>query len=135
MHFDPVTCDPVLLYPEGVLPLDESTFDIIRLCSGQRTVTDIVAALAEEYDADKRTLLNHVTECLGQLQEKLLLTFASATQSSNRVDSPAIQTKPKRSHKKKASRYRPYLLLAELTYRCPLHCPYCSNPAAYPNGQ
>jgi pyrroloquinoline quinone biosynthesis protein E len=24
---------------------------------------------------------------------------------------------------------RPYALLAELTYRCPLHCPYCSNPA------
>jgi pyrroloquinoline quinone biosynthesis protein E len=23
---------------------------------------------------------------------------------------------------------RPYGLLAELTYRCPLHCPYCSNP-------
>jgi pyrroloquinoline quinone biosynthesis protein E len=23
---------------------------------------------------------------------------------------------------------RPYVLLAELTYRCPLHCPYCSNP-------
>jgi len=23
---------------------------------------------------------------------------------------------------------RPYALLAELTYRCPLHCPYCSNP-------
>src|SRR5437762_3079108 len=25
---------------------------------------------------------------------------------------------------------RPYALLAELTYRCPLHCPYCSNPTA-----
>lgn len=23
---------------------------------------------------------------------------------------------------------RPYGLLAELTYSCPLHCPYCSNP-------
>src|SRR6266851_3947324 len=23
---------------------------------------------------------------------------------------------------------RPFGLLAELTYRCPLHCPYCSNP-------
>jgi pyrroloquinoline quinone biosynthesis protein E len=23
---------------------------------------------------------------------------------------------------------RPYSLLAELTHRCPLHCPYCSNP-------
>lgn len=29
---------------------------------------------------------------------------------------------------------QPFALLAELTYRCPLHCPYCSNPlnlAAY----
>src|SRR6266702_201111 len=25
-------------------------------------------------------------------------------------------------------RHRPLGLLAELTYRCPLHCPYCSNP-------
>ena len=24
--------------------------------------------------------------------------------------------------------HRPYGFLAELTYRCPLHCPYCSNP-------
>src|SRR5256714_5391412 len=32
---------------------------------------------------------------------------------------------------------RPYALLAEITYRCPLHCPYCSNPvtvdSAVPN--
>ena len=28
--------------------------------------------------------------------------------------------------------FRPYALLAELTYRCPLHCPYCSNPTSYP---
>ena len=27
---------------------------------------------------------------------------------------------------------RPFGLLAELTYRCPLHCPYCSNPTLYP---
>jgi PqqA peptide cyclase len=25
---------------------------------------------------------------------------------------------------------RPYALLVEITYRCPLHCPYCSNPVA-----
>jgi pyrroloquinoline quinone biosynthesis protein E len=29
---------------------------------------------------------------------------------------------------------RPFGLLAELTYRCPLHCPYCSNPEAIPLG-
>ena len=27
---------------------------------------------------------------------------------------------------------RPFGLLAELTYRCPLRCPYCSNPTQYP---
>jgi PqqA peptide cyclase len=26
---------------------------------------------------------------------------------------------------------RPYALLAEITYRCPLHCPYCSNPTHF----
>src|ERR1043165_9713693 len=30
--------------------------------------------------------------------------------------------------------HRPYLLLAELTYRCPLHCPYCSNPSSPASG-
>src|SRR5213594_473590 len=30
---------------------------------------------------------------------------------------------------------RPYALLAEITYRCPLHCPYCSNPAQTRNDQ
>ncbi len=27
-----------------------------------------------------------------------------------------------------SNEYRPYTLIAELTYRCPLRCPYCSNP-------
>ena len=30
---------------------------------------------------------------------------------------------------------RPYALLAELTYQCPLHCPYCSNPANHSGGE
>jgi pyrroloquinoline quinone biosynthesis protein E len=30
---------------------------------------------------------------------------------------------------------RPYALLAELTYACPLRCPYCSNPRTRPGGQ
>jgi PqqA peptide cyclase len=27
--------------------------------------------------------------------------------------------------------FRPYTLVAELTYRCPLRCVYCSNPLDY----
>ncbi len=30
-----------------------------------------------------------------------------------------------------SSPYRPYTLVAELTYRCPLRCVYCSNPLDY----
>ena len=30
---------------------------------------------------------------------------------------------------------RAYALLAEVTYRCPLHCPYCSNPVTVPSGE
>ena len=31
--------------------------------------------------------------------------------------------------------HRPYTLIAELTYRCPLRCPYCSNPLDYARHQ
>jgi PqqA peptide cyclase len=136
MRLDPVSGEPVLLYPEGVLPLDESTFAIIQLCSGNKTVAEVVAALAEEYDTDRNTLLGHVTECLEQLEEKLLIVFASEPQTEpDRVQSLQLPAKSEKARKKSALEYRPYLLLAELTYRCPLHCPYCSNPSSYPNGQ
>ncbi len=31
--------------------------------------------------------------------------------------------------------FRPYTLIAELTYRCPLRCPYCSNPLEWARRQ
>src|ERR1700675_3001018 len=39
---------------------------------------------------------------------------------------PAAQ----KTYRVRAMTPRPYALLTELTYRCPLHCPYCSNPMA-----
>jgi len=38
-------------------------------------------------------------------------------------------------HGLKSVNYRPYALLAKVTYGCPLHCPYCSNPVRYPQGE
>jgi pyrroloquinoline quinone biosynthesis protein E len=36
----------------------------------------------------------------------------------------------RRSAEPEAPPPKPYTLVAELSYRCPLHCPYCSNPLA-----
>jgi coenzyme PQQ biosynthesis protein PqqD len=77
LWIDPITGGPVLLFPEGLLPLDDTTHDIVSRCSGQATVEAIVVSLAEEYEADRATLLNDVCECLAQLREEMLITLSS----------------------------------------------------------
>lgn len=77
LWIDPINGEPVLLFPEGILPLDETTHDIVKRCSGQATVEAIVTSLAEEYEADCATLLNDVCECLTQLREEMLVTVPS----------------------------------------------------------
>src|SRR5229473_7376485 len=53
----------------------------------------------------------------------------TATIATSLPTSPSIcLSSPRRSSFVTAN--RPTTLLAELTHRCPLHCPYCSNPLA-----
>ncbi len=40
----------------------------------------------------------------------------------------AVRSPNRRATARRLSTPRPYTLIAELTYRCPLRCPYCSNP-------
>ncbi|GCE13256.1 pyrroloquinoline quinone biosynthesis protein PqqE [Tengunoibacter tsumagoiensis] len=44
------------------------------------------------------------------------------------MDQQPVVVAPQTSHTTTTNHYRAFGLLAELTYRCPLHCPYCSNP-------
>jgi PqqA peptide cyclase len=130
LRSDPITGEPLLLYPEGVLPLDSTTHDIVRLCNGRRTVEAIIHSLADDYDVDSGTLRSDVHDCLSQLRQNLLIVL-SAGGGRTVDDWPEMATPLSKPPK---FLFRPYLLLAELTYRCPLHCPYCSNPATYPHG-
>lgn len=41
----------VLLYPEGMVKLNQSASEILLLCDGTRTVADIVAALESKFSA------------------------------------------------------------------------------------
>ena len=50
LHFDAARDRHVLLSPETVAVLNPTSADILRLCDGRRTVTEIVAELGERYD-------------------------------------------------------------------------------------
>jgi pyrroloquinoline quinone biosynthesis protein D len=72
---DPLTGEPVLLFPEGVLPLDATTHDIISRCTGETTIASIILSLADEYEVDHETVRSDVCECLEQLRQRMLVAI------------------------------------------------------------
>ena len=73
---DPISGEPILLFPEGVLPLDDSTHDILSRCTGESTLESIILALAKEYDVELETMRMDVCECLTQLRQQMLVAFS-----------------------------------------------------------
>jgi PqqA peptide cyclase len=117
-----------LLYPEGVLLLNETAGAILRRCDGSRAVDEIAADLAREYAGasmpDVLALLD------GLVARRLVMAGPPGG------DPPPAVAVPRVAPAAPGDRPDPVPLglLAELTYRCPLRCPYCSNPenlAAY----
>ena len=52
LHWDEVRERHVLLYPEGLVTLNETAAAILQLCDGERPVDQIVATLKFRYRAD-----------------------------------------------------------------------------------
>jgi pyrroloquinoline quinone biosynthesis protein D len=75
LQSDSATRKTVLLFPEGVVELNETAHEILTRCDG-RTVSEIVQALAEEYDADLVALATDVREILADLQRRRLIEIA-----------------------------------------------------------
>lgn len=75
LQSDSATRKTVLLFPEGVVELNETAHEILTRCDG-RTVSEIVQALAEEYDADLAALATDVRETLADLQRRRLIEIA-----------------------------------------------------------
>ena len=63
----------VLLAPERVFKADAIAADIVKRCTGQATVSDIVTDLAQTYSAPRERILTDVTALLQQLAERRLL--------------------------------------------------------------
>jgi pyrroloquinoline quinone biosynthesis protein D len=71
---DSATGKNVLLYPEGVVELNETAHEILSRCDG-RTLSEIVCQLAEEYEADSNALAADVRDTLWDLQRRKLIEF------------------------------------------------------------
>lgn len=52
LDFDPVRQSRVLLYPEGVVLLNDTGAAILELCDGKRSIAEIAAVLEQSYHCD-----------------------------------------------------------------------------------
>jgi pyrroloquinoline quinone biosynthesis protein D len=70
LDYDTVRQRHVLLYPEGAVLLNDTGAAILELCTGTRTVGEIVAILTERYRTDVSA---DVTAYLEQMVERELV--------------------------------------------------------------
>ena len=77
LKMDPVTGDPLLLFPEGVLILNSTAHDILLLCDGKASGHEILTALSTQFEIDETTLRADVVECLSDLLQRNLIIFKS----------------------------------------------------------
>ena len=72
LQTDSATGKSVLLFPEGIIELNETAHEILSRCDG-RTLGEIVRALAEEYDMDPAAIASDVRETFADLRQRNLL--------------------------------------------------------------
>ena len=76
LKFDETRQVWVILAPERVLAPDEIAVEVLQLCDGERSVSDIVGMLAEKYAAPREAISTDVVAMLQDLADKGFLTEA-----------------------------------------------------------
>nr|BBH95123.1 coenzyme PQQ synthesis protein D [Thermogemmatispora argillosa] len=75
LEIDRLSRRPVLLYPEGVLILNETAAAILQLCNGELTLAEILHELASRYEASPEQLQRDVYEYLCSLRDQNLIAL------------------------------------------------------------
>ncbi|WP_081838526.1 pyrroloquinoline quinone biosynthesis peptide chaperone PqqD [Thermogemmatispora carboxidivorans] len=75
LEIDRLSQQPVLLYPEGVMMLNETAAAILQLCNGEHTLADILRELASRYEASPEQLQRDVYEYLRSLRDQNLIAW------------------------------------------------------------
>jgi pyrroloquinoline quinone biosynthesis protein E len=105
----------MLLYPERGLALNATSHAIVQMCDGTRTAAEIAGEIRERFTDVPPDVEAMVAAFLGSLAARGLVSGIPAGDAATAA--PSEDAAP-----------RPYTLIAELTYKCPLQCLYCSNP-------
>ena len=75
LQHDDVRERDVLLYPEGLVALNPTGAEILRLCDGVRSIAQVVAALEERFHVTAGMVEPDVTAFLDGLVVKGLVTY------------------------------------------------------------
>lgn len=120
LHEDRARSRTVILAPERAYELDQIGLIVLHAIDGATRIADLCERLAEQYAAPLDIITRDVTALLQGLADKRLLRDGVDQFAAPAPSAFAATIAPFAGG--------PAGLLAELTHRCPLQCPYCSNP-------
>jgi pyrroloquinoline quinone biosynthesis protein D len=75
LRYDEVREEHVLLIPEGVVRLNPTAAEVLELCDGERSLDDIVGALAARYEGAE--VRDDVVELVDAMAERGLVVDAA----------------------------------------------------------
>ena len=74
----------MLVFPEAALVLNQTAAEVLKLCDGDRSVTDIIDALLEKFAEIKREQIEeHVVELITRIHDRGLLETGLVTESES----------------------------------------------------
>jgi len=75
LQTDPISGNPVLLLPESVMVLNQTGYEILRLCDGTHTVSQIIQDLENQYPAAGPILAREIFQYLEAISQKGLIEW------------------------------------------------------------
>jgi pyrroloquinoline quinone biosynthesis protein D len=75
LHIDVLSGNPVLLHQEAVIVLNRTGYDILQLCDGTRTLSEIIQNLETRYLAGESILSREVLEYILAISVKGLIEW------------------------------------------------------------
>jgi pyrroloquinoline quinone biosynthesis protein D len=75
LQIDAVTGNPVLLHQEAIMVLNQTGYEILRLCDGTRTLREILQDLENQYPVAKSILSREVLQYFEAISQRGLIEW------------------------------------------------------------